>query len=361
MTRFRHALVLNGLFTLLALVACGTPAVPESAQAPPTSVVAATTAALAAPEPTTAPTATPQPTLEPSMAPPAETAEASATTSAGFPLSVTDGLGWEVTIAAVPGRIVSLAPSNTEILFAVGAGAEVVGVTKYCNYPAEAQSREQIGGFSAKTISIEKIVALKPDLVVAGDESHQPVIDALVELGIPVVALKAGTFEDVYRNIELVGQVTGHDEQAREVVKDMRQRVDAVVANVAGIPQAERPRVFWEVFDEPLMTAGPSTFIGQMIDLAGGVNVFADLAEEYPEISVEEVVRRNPAVIMGPNSHGDKLTPELIAQRPGWAGIAAAQAGRIVLIDGDIASRPGPRLPEALESIAAGLHPEVFK
>jgi len=282
-------------------------------------------------------------------------------TSAGFPLAVTDGLGREVTIAAVPSRIVSLAPSNTEILFAVGAGSQVVGVTKYCNYPAEAQSREQIGGFSAKTISVEKIVALKPDVVVAGDESQQPVIDALVQLNIPVIALKAGTFADVYRNIALVGQVTGHDEQARAVVAGMRQRVDAVAAKVAGIPQVERPTVFWEVFDEPLMTAGPSTFIGQMIDLAGGVNVFADITEEYPKISAEEVVRRNPAVIMGPDSHGDKLTPELIAQRPGWEGIAAAQAGRIVLIDGDIASRPGPRLPEALEAIAAGLHPDTFK
>ncbi len=358
MTRFRQALVLTGLFTLLSLVACGTPAVPQSAQVPPTAVAAATEAAFAALEPTTAPTATPQPTLEPGVAPAAETTQA---TSGDFPFAVTDGLGREVTIAAVPGRIVSLAPSNTEILFAVGAGTEVVGVTKYCNYPAEAQSREQIGGFSAKTISVEKIVALKPDLVVAGDESQQPVIDALVQLNIPVVALKAGTFEDVYTNIELVGQITGHDDQARPVVAGMRERVDAVVAKVAEIPQAERPSVFWEVFDEPLMTAGPSTFIGQMIDLAGGVNVFADIAEEYPKISAEEVVRRNPAVIMGPNSHGDKLTPELIAQRPGWQGIAAAQAGRIVLIDGDIASRPGPRLPEALEAIAAGLHPDAFK
>jgi len=356
MTRLRQALVLIGLFTLFSLAACGTPAVTESAQASPTAVVAATEAALAAPE-----TAAPQATLEPSPAPAAEVTQAPPTTSAGFPLVVTDGLGREVNIAAAPGRIVSLAPSNTEILFAVGAGAGVIGVTKYCNYPAEAQSREQIGGFSAKTISVEKIVALKPDVVVAGDESHQPVIDALVDLNIPVIALKAATFEDVYRNVELVGQITGHDEQAREVVAGMRQRVDAVAAKVAGIPQAERPSVFWEVFDEPLMTAGPSTFIGQMIDLAGGVNVFADVTEEYPEVSAEEVVQRNPAVIMGPDSHADKLTPELIAQRPGWQGIAATQAGRIVLIDGDIASRPGPRLPEALEAIAAGLHPEAFK
>jgi len=357
MTGFRRALVLIGWFTLLSLVACSTPALPESGQA----VVKATEAAQDAPEPTTTATAPPQSTLEPSLTAAVETTAAAATTSAGFPLAVTDGLGREVTIAAAPDRIVSLAPSNTEILFAVGAGAEVVGVTKYCNYPAEAERREQIGGFSAKTISVEKIVALKPDLVVAGDESHQPVIDALVDLNIPVIALKAAIFEDVYRNIELVGQLTGHDAQAREVVAGMRQRVDAVVAKVAAIPQVERPRVFWEVFDEPLMTAGPSTFVGQMIDLAGGVNIFADLTEEYPEISAEEVVRRNPAVIMGPDSHGDKLTPALIAQRPGWQEIAAAETGRIVLIDGDIASRPGPRLPEALKAIAAGLHPEVFK
>jgi iron complex transport system substrate-binding protein len=278
-----------------------------------------------------------------------------------YPLTVTDGLGRSLTLAVPPTRIVSIAPSNTEILFAVDAGEQVVGVTKYCNYPEEAQKREQVGGFSAKTISVEKIVALKPDLVITGDESHQPVIDALVQLNIPVMALKASTFEDVYRNIELVGHVTDHGVQASEVVAQMRARVDVVTEKVAAIPQAERVSVFWEVFDEPLMTAGPSTFIGQMIELAGGVNVFADVTEEYPEISTEEIVRRDPSVILGPDSHSDKLTPELIGQRPGWETIAATKSGRIVVINGDIASRAGPRLPEALEAVGKALYPEVFK
>ena len=280
---------------------------------------------------------------------------------AGYPLTLTDGLGRELTLAAAPARIVSLAPSNTEILFAVGAGDAVVGVTKYCTFPEAATKIEQIGGFSAKTISVEAIVALKPDVVFSGDESQQPVIDALEQAGIPVIALKAATFEDVYANIALAGRATGHPAEAEQVVAAMRERVAAVSAKAASIPAAQRRSVFYEVFDEPLMTAGPGTFIGQMIELAGAVNVFADASAEYPEISAEEVVARQPEVIVGPQSHADKLTAEVIAARPGWNGLAAVRDNRIVIIDGDSVSRAGPRLAEALETLAASLYPDVFK
>jgi iron complex transport system substrate-binding protein len=270
-------------------------------------------------------------------------------------------MGREVTLKAVPRRIVSLAPSNTEVLFAVGAGDQVVGVTKYCNYPPEAQTREQIGGFAADTISVETIVALEPDLVLAIGESQRPVIEALEQVGIPVVALMASTFDDVYANIEQVGELTGHQEEATQVVAEMQKRVDTVTTVVAAIPQEERLPVFWEIWDEPLMTAGPSTFAGQAIELAGGVNIFADVTEDYPQVSAEEVVKRNPAVILGPDTHGDKLTPEQVIQRPGWDQIEAVQEGRIHLIQGDIVSRPGPRLAEGLEAVAHALYPDLFK
>ena len=325
----KHALVILIVLTTAFLAGCG--------KAEPTPVP---TVAL----PTSTPTAIPAtPTPNP------------------FPMTMTDNLDRKVTLSALPRRIVSLAPSNTEILFAVGAGEYVVGVTKYCDYPAEAQDREPIGGFSAKTISVETIVSLEPDLVFAYGDRQQTVVEALEQVGIAVIVLAPGSFDDVYTNIQLAGQITGHEETAAQVVKEMKARIAAVVDKVTGIPENERLTVFWETFDEPLMTAGPSTFTGQMIDLAGGVNVFADLTEDYPQISAEEVIARSPAVILGSDSHGDKLTPEQVAARPGWAQIDAVQNGRIHLIDGNVVSRAGPRLADAVEAIAQALYPEPFR
>lgn len=312
-------------------------------------------AALASCGPTTPPGAAP-----PGAAPAADT-PAAGSPAAGFPLTLTDGLGREVHVDAPPQRIISLAPVNTEVLFAVGAGGQVVGVTSYCNYPPEAQSREKVGGFSPNTINVETVVALRPDLVLCVGEIHRPTIETLEGIGLPVAALTAESLADIYANIELVGRLTGHEAEAARVVAGMRERVDAVAAAVAPLPPRDRLRVFWETWDEPLMTAGPSTFIGQAIELAGGINIFSEVAEDYPQVSVEEVVRRNPAVILGPDTHGDKLDPERIAQRPGWEQIDAVRNRRIHLLDGDIVSRPGPRLAEGVEAIARALYPDGFE
>jgi len=134
-----------------------------------------------------------------------------------------------------------------------------------------------------------------------------------------------------------------------------------VAARVAPVPQARRVAVFWEVFDAPLMTAGPGTLTGQMLVLAGGLNVFADLSADYPQVSTEELVARDPAAIMGPDSHGDKLTAEQIAARPGWGGMDAVKKRRVYLINGDIASRGGPRIADAVEAMARALYPDLFR
>jgi iron complex transport system substrate-binding protein len=279
---------------------------------------------------------------------------------AAFPLTLTDDLGREVTIEAKPQRIVSLAPSHTEILFAIGAGEQVVGVTTYCNYPQEAETREQVGGFSAETISVEKIIALEPDLVLSVGKLHETVIEALKQAGVTVYAVDAETFDQVYVSIEAVGQMADHDKEATHLVAQMKERVAAVESVVAEIPDEERPTVFWETWDEPLMAAGPTTFAGQMIEKAGGVNLFADVTQRYAEISIEEVIQRNPDVIMGPDTHGEALTADQVAIRPGWGTIKAVQDGRIYVFDGDITSRAGPRIVDGLEMIARALHPDRF-
>jgi len=141
----------------------------------------------------------------------------------------------------------------------------------------------------------------------------------------------------------------------------MQERTAAVTDVVSTLPEEERPTVFYEVWHEPLMTAGPSTFIGQMIELAGGRSIFDDVSEEWPQVSAEAVVERNPAVILGPDSHSDQLTADAIAARPGWSEIDAVQNGRIYLLDGDMVSRPGPRLAQALEEMAKALYPDSFE
>ena len=303
------------------------------------------------------PMATPMPAAEGAAGAPA-VQQASPT---GFPFSITDDLGREVTIDELPQRLVSLAPSLTEVLFAVGAGPQVVGVTEYCDYPPEALSKDKIGGFSAKTISVEKIVSLKPDLVLAAGAIHQPIIDALVAIDIPVVAIDPSDIDAVYESLQLAGRLTGHGEDAARLAGEMKRRIDAVVLAARAIPPEERLRVYWQIWDEPLMTAGPSTFAGQMVELAGGINIFAELTGSYPTISAEEVVKRDPDVIMGPDTHGDKLQPEAFRQRPGWSEIKAVRDGRIHLIEGNIVSRTGPRLADALEAVAVALYPDLYE
>jgi iron complex transport system substrate-binding protein len=295
------------------------------------------------------------PAAQQPTAPPAPTA---APTPA--PITVTDALGRQVRLDAAPQRIVSLAPSITESLFAIGAGQLVVGVTQFCNFPPAAEALPEVGGVTADTISVEAVVDLTPDLVIAGSGDQAPVVEALAQLGVPAILLDPQSFEEVYAHLALLGYLTGTTGQADAVVAEMRARVDAVTAKVASVPAERRPTVFYEVFDEPLMSAGPETFIGQMIELAGAKNIFGDAAEDYPTVSAEAIVERDPDAIIGPDYHADKLTPALIAQRPGWAELTAVKEGRVYLLNADITSRPGPRLAEALEALAAALYPELF-
>ena len=326
----------------------------------------ALTLAACAPATTPVPTASGAP-QRPTPLPhaPAEPAATAALPGAGapaYPLTLKDDLGREVSLAARPARIVSLAPAITEVLFAVGAGPQVVGVTEFCNYPPEAQEgREVVGGFTAESMSVEKIIALKPDLVFAEGAAHAPVAGALQAAGVRVFNFDPKDFAGIYANILAAGALTGNASQAGQVVADMQARVAKVTAIAASIPEDQRVKVFYEVWDEPLMTAGPATFIGQVVEMAGGLNIFADVQEQYPTISAEAVVARAPQMIVGPSTHVDGLTVEKIAGRPGWASLPAVKDGRVAIVDGDIISRGGPRLADALEAVAREIYPERFK
>lgn len=276
-------------------------------------------------------------------------------------LSFKDERGTTITLPAKAKRIVSLSPELTEILYAAGAGRALVGVTTYCNYPVEALAVQKIGGFSAKTISVETIVALKPDLIVGGLSAHGQLASQFERYGLRFAALPTRDFNDIYATLELAGRIAGDEVAARALVASLKARVSAIKAKTDTIPQSRRPVVFWETWDEPLMSVGPKTFTGQVIEAAGARNCFADATTDWPVVSFEAVLARKPDWIMGAESMGEALTQERLARITGWSMLEAVKANRVVLLDGDIVSRAGPRFVEAIELMAKTLYPELFK
>ena len=275
-------------------------------------------------------------------------------------VSFTDSRGVTISLPAKAARIVSLSPAITEMLFAVGAGPRVVGVTSYCNYPAAADALPEVGAYSPDTISMEAIVALRPDLVLGEPQIHRQLADQFKAAGLRFAALDLTGFDAVFSAIETTGKAGGDQAMAAALVSSMKARLEAVRAKLAAVPAGSRPLVFWEVWNEPLMTAGPGTFIGMVLEAAGARNVFADLAEDWPVVSFEALVARKPDYIMASQMQAELLTPEKLAARPGWSGLKAVKERRIVLLDGDIVSRPGPRFVEAVELIAKALYPGLF-
>ena len=273
---------------------------------------------------------------------------------------VTDGLGREITLSGPAQRVVSLAPSNTEILFAIGAGKQVVGRDQLSDFPEEAKSLTDIGS-TFDALNTEQIVSLKPDLVLAAEINTPEQVKQLEDLGLTVYYLKNPlTLEEMYGNLETVAQLTGHKQEAATLIEALKKRVAAVDEKIA--PISSRPNVFYELdATDPAKpyTAGKGTFITQLIDRAGGHNIAADL-DGYPQMSLEQVVAADPAfIILGDARYG--VSPESIAQRPGWENLAAVKNGQVVPFNDDLVSRPGPRLVDALEELAKLLRPELFK
>jgi iron complex transport system substrate-binding protein len=280
-------------------------------------------------------------------------------TSTPAPIVLKDGLGREVSLAKPAQRVVSLAPSNTEILFAVGAGSQVVGREEFSNYPPEATAVPSIG--SAMQLSTEAVVALQPDLVLAAGVTSPEQVKALEDLKITVFFLANPTdFDGLYQNMITAGKLTGHEAEARTLADSLKARVAAVTDKMAG---AAKPKVFFEVDStDPTKpwTVGPGDFIDTLITMAGGVNVASGLKSTYAQISSEELIQQNPDIILlGDAQWG--TTAESVIARPGWEVIAAVKNQTIYPVDGDTTSRPGPRLVDGLEQLAKLLHPDLFK
>jgi iron complex transport system substrate-binding protein len=256
-------------------------------------------------------------------------------------------------------RVVSLAPALTEMLFAVGAGGQVVGVTEYCNFPPEAARVTKVGGMTSRTISLERVAALAPDLVLAYGLDQEEAVAALRRLGLPVQVLKSETVADVLDHLSEVGALTGHASVAARVRADLEGRM-ARVREVLAAAAPPRPRVFYEVWDRPLMTAGRPSYINELITLGGGRNVFDDLAQGFVQVSEEAVLARDPEVILAPDQHLRPLNVESLLRRPVWRKMSAVEARRVHVLPGDLVSRPGPRLAAALETVAAAIHPGLF-
>ncbi len=302
-----------------------------------------------------------QATVAPLCAAPAVSAQAQPTAAATAGISITDGLGRLVTMAAPAQRVISLAPSNTEILFAVGAEAQVVGRDPYSDYPAEAQNVTDIGDTFAE-LNTELVVSLAPDLVLAAEITPPEQVAQLEQLGINVFWLANPIdLEGLYTNLNIVAQLTGHEQETADVIDALRARVQAVQTTLADV--TEVPTVFYEVdgLSDPNApyTAGPGTFIDLIITTACGKNAAAAI-EGYKQLSIEELLVQNPDfILLGDAAFG--ATPELVAARAGWDQLAAVQKNQVFAFDDNLMSRPGPRLIEALEQLARLLHPELFK
>ena len=277
------------------------------------------------------------------------------------PITITDGLGKTITLEAPAQRIISLAPSNTEILFSVGAGAQVVGRDSFSDHPAEALNIADIGGGFGE-LDTETILALDADLVLAASLTAPEQIQALEKLGLTVFTLgNPVALEEMYENLRVVARLTGHEAETESLITDLTARVAVVEEKLAGVET--KPLVFYEIDGtdpNAPWTSGPGSFIDTLITMAGGQNLGSILDGPWAQISIEELIAQNPEIILLGDAKWGGVTPEDVAARAGWDALAAVQDGKVYPFDDDLVSRPGARLVDGLETLAKFLHPELF-
>lgn len=274
------------------------------------------------------------------------------------PGTIIDDMDREIHLKSMPQRIVSHVPSITETLYALGLGDKIVGVSDYCDYPEEAKTKPKVGGYY--TPNIEVIVSMNPDLVLT--DGHVDEISNLESLGVTFAVIQPNTIDDILKDIELLGNLTGQQEKASELINDMQSRVDKFVATVSGAPH---PRVFY-VFDatdttKP-WTAGPGSFADALIEIAGGKNVAASAQGAWIQLNIEELVNSDPEIIIVDSMMGTAvISPDEIKELPGWKDTTAVKQNNIFVVNGDLVNRTGPRIVQGLEAIARIIHPELFQ
>ncbi|GIU82469.1 MAG: cobalamin-binding protein [Acidobacteria bacterium] len=263
---------------------------------------------------------------------------------------ITDDLGRKIKLPLKVERAVSLSPNLTEIIFAVGAGDRLVGVTTYCDYPEQAKQIEKIG--DTLRPSLEKIVALKPDVVFVSTASQlKGFADTLERNGITLFVTDPDSFEKIYSSIEKIGEIFQTEDQAKALVNQLKSRVEKVEQRVKDLP---KPRVFVQI-DKSLYTVGKNSFITDLVRKAGGISVTEELETDYPKLSKETALALNPEVIIITDSYDNNEPNEVFKNSD------AVKNKRVYMVNADILSRPGPRIVDALEQVASLLHPESEK
>lgn len=280
--------------------------------------------------------------------------------AAPSPIEVTDHAGRVVTIERMPEKIISLVPSITEVVYALGLEDKLVGVTKYCNYPEAAKDKPIIGGYSS--VDLEKVVEIQPDLILATRIHRAELIPELERLGLTVLDLYPTTLDEVMEAITLVGKCTGKEDEASQLVTEIRDRISAITSETVNLTEAQRPRVFYVQWHDPLKTAGSGNRIHELIELAGGTNIAQDLSGISVTISLEAVIGANPEVIVAGvgMAAGEDLPFQLALTEPRLKGVDARINKQVYGMDNDLINRAGPRIADALELLAKMIHPEIF-
>ncbi|MET3317933.1 UNVERIFIED_ORG: iron complex transport system substrate-binding protein [Peribacillus simplex] len=283
------------------------------------------------------------------------------TENQAFPITIKDATGEKVTIEEQPKKIVTLIPSNTEVVFALGLGKKVVGVSDNDNYPEETKEIEKVGGMEMNT---ELIVSLKPDLVLAHASSAHNSNEGLQQLkdaGIDVLVVNdAQSFDEVYESIDMIGQATGEHDKAKEIVANMKTKLKEIQEKAKSVKDEERKTVLVEVSPSPdIYTPGKNTFMNEMLNIISAKNAAAEL-DGWAKIDEESMIAANPDVIITTYGYYTKDPVTEVTGRKGWEDVAAVKDGQVFDVHSDLVTRSGPRLIEGVEELAKSVYPNLF-
>jgi iron complex transport system substrate-binding protein len=271
------------------------------------------------------------------------------------PRTFVDDAGRKLYVAKVPQRVVSLAPSITEMLFALGLDEQVVGVTEFCDFPAGAAGKPKVGYANP---NLESLIALRPDMIVAPREFHRAnVLAKLDELKIPVFLLEATSLENIFSHIHQLGRIFDRSPTAHAMTQAMRQRMVEIIGRAEHLP---RTRVLYVINSQPLISVGPGSYIHQMIGLVGGINIASGASAAYPRLTMETVLKEDPEILIFPRGSVETVPRSEQQEWRRWTTLTAVQQNRLREVSANALNRPGPRVMEGLEELARVIHPEAF-